>query len=139
LIHEFDIERGKVLITRQSQFDVNTTLDRLEAALNEKGIKPLARVDHAAAARAVDLELRPTQVLLFGNPRLGTPLMQSDQTAGLDLPMRVIAWEDEEGTSWLGYHSPEAMFETLDSQDAAEVIAKMTAVLDALTGYAIKK
>jgi uncharacterized protein (DUF302 family) len=127
------------LITRQSQFDVSTTLDRLEAALNEKGIKPLARVDHAAAARAVDLELRATQVLFFGNPRLGTPLMQSDQTAGLDLPMRVIAWEDEEGTSWLGYHSPQAMFECLDLQGVTEVVGKMSAVLDALTGYAIKE
>jgi uncharacterized protein (DUF302 family) len=127
------------LITRQSQFDVSTTLDRLEAALNEKGIKPLARVDHAAAARAVDLELRATQVLFFGNPRLGTPLMQSDQTAGLDLPMRVIAWEDEEGTSWLGYHSPQAMFERLDLQGVTEVVGKMSAVLDALTGFAIKE
>ena len=127
------------MITRQSQFDVSTTLDRLEAALNEKGIKPLARVDHAAAARAVDLELRPTQVLFFGNPRLGTPLMQSDQTAGLDLPMRVIAWEDEKGTSWLGYHSPEAMFERLDLPDVTEVVGKISAVLDALTEYAIKE
>ena len=127
------------MISRQSQFDVSTTLDRLEAALSEKGIKPLARVDHAAAASAVDLELRPTQVLLFGNPRLGTPLMQSDQTAGLDLPMRVIAWEDEEGTSWLGYHSPQVMFERLELAGVSEVVAKMTAVLDALTGYAVKE
>jgi len=127
------------LITRQSQFDVSTTLDRLEAALNEKGIKPLARVDHAAAARAVDLELRPTQVLFFGNPRLGTPLMQCDQTAGLDLPMRVSAWEDEDGTTWLGYHAPKVMFERLGLAGVSEVVAKMTAVLDALTGYAIKE
>jgi uncharacterized protein (DUF302 family) len=127
------------LISKQSQFAVNETLDRLVAALNEKGIKPIARVDHAAAASAVDLELRPTQVLLFGNPQLGTPLMQSDQTAGLDLPMRVIAWEDEEGTSWLGYHSPQAMFERLDLQGVTEVVGKMSAVLDALTGYAIKE
>ena len=127
------------MITRQSQFDVSTTVDRLEAALNEKGIKPLARVDHAAAARAVDLELRPTQVLFFGNPRLGTPLMQSDQSAGLDLPMRVIAWEDEYGTTWLGYHPPQEMFERLDLQGVSEVVAKITAVLDGLTGYAVKE
>ena len=127
------------MITRQSQFDVSTTLDRLEAALSEKGIKPLARVDHAAAAGAVDLQLRPTQVLFFGNPRLGTPLMQSDQTAGLDLPMRVIVWEAEDGTTWLGYHSPQVMFERLELAGVSEVVAKMTAVLDVLTGYAIKE
>ena len=127
------------MISKQSQFDVSTTLDRLEAALNEKGIKPMARVDHAAAAKGVDLELRPTQVLFFGNPRLGTPLMQSDQTAGLDLPMRVIAWEDEDGIRWLGYHSPLVMFERLELAGVSEVVAKMTAVLDALTGYAVKE
>jgi len=127
------------LITRQSQFNVSTTLDRLEAALSDKGIKPLARVDHAAAARAVDMELRPTQVLFFGNPGLGTPLMQCDQTAGLDLPMRVIAWEDEDGTTWLEYHSPQVMFEHLELVGVSEVIAKMTAVLSALTEYAVKE
>jgi len=127
------------LISRRSRFNVSDTLDRLEAALNEKGIKPLARVDHAAAAGAVDLELRPTQVLFFGNPRLGTPLMQSDQTTGLDLPMRVIAWEDEDGTTWLGYHSPEAMFARLELPGVTEVVAKMAAVLDALTGYAVNE
>ena len=127
------------MISKQSQFDVSTTLDRLEAALNEKGIKPMARVDHAAASKGVDLELRPTQALFFGNPRLGTPLMQSDQTAGLELPMRVIAWEDEDGISWLGYHSPQVMFERLELAGVSEVVAKMTAVLDALTGYAVKE
>ena len=127
------------MISRRSQFNVSDTLDRLEAALNEKGIKPLTRVDHAAAAGAVDLELRPTQVLFFGNPRLGTPLMQSDQTAGLDLPMRVIAWEDEDGTTWLGYHSPQVMFERLELRGVTGVVAKMSAVLDALTGYAVQE
>lgn len=125
------------MISRQSQFDVGSTIDRLEAALKEKGIKPLARVDHAAAAKTVDMELRPTQVLFFGNPRLGTPLMQSDQTAGLDLPMRVIAWEDDTRTTWLGYHSPQAMFEGLELPGDSEVVASMAAVLDALTGYAV--
>ena len=95
--------------------------------------------DQICGGRAVDLELRPTQVLFFGNPQLGTPLMQSDQTAGLDLPMRVIAWEDEDGTTWLGYHSPEAMFARLELPGVTEVVAKMAAVLDALTGYAVNE
>ena len=79
------------MIRKQSQFDVGETLDRLEATIKAKGINPVARVDHAAAAKSVELELRPTQVLIFGNPKVGTALMQSDQRAGLDLPMRVLA------------------------------------------------
>ena len=74
------------MIKKKSQFDVSVTLDRLEASLTEKGIKPIARVDHASAAKSIGMELRPTQVLFFGNPKLGTPLMQCDQMVGLDLP-----------------------------------------------------
>ena len=127
------------MITKKSQFDVSETLNRLETALNEKGIKPVARVDHAAAAKSVDMELRPTQVLFFGNPKLGTPLMQSDQSAGLDLPMRVLAWEDEDGSTWLGYNSPQAIVARLNLQDAADAADKMVNALDALTEFAIKE
>jgi uncharacterized protein (DUF302 family) len=126
------------LITKKSQFDVSETLDRLETILNEKGIKPIARVDHARAAKSVDMELRPTQVLFFGNPKLGTPLMQNDQTAGLELPMRVLAWEAEDGSTWLGYQSPQTIVDRLNLQNVADAIDKMTNALDALTDYAIK-
>ena len=127
------------MITKKSQFDVNETINRLELALNEKGIKPVARVDHAAAARLVDMELRPTQVLFFGNPKLGTPLMQSDQTAGLELPMRVLAWETEDGSTWLAYNSPQAIVDRLNLQTVADAVDKLVNVLDALTDYATKE
>jgi uncharacterized protein (DUF302 family) len=127
------------LITRKSQFDVSETLNRLETVLDEKGIKPLARVDHAAAARSVDMDLRPTQVLFFGNPKLGTPLMQNEQVAGLELPMRVLAWEDEAGDTWLGYHSPQSMVDRLNIQDVSDAADQMTNAMDALTEYAIKE
>lgn len=125
------------MIKKQSQFDVGVTLDRLEASLKAKGINPVARVDHAAAAKSVELELRPTQVLIFGNPKVGTALMQSDQRAGLELPMRVLAWEAEDGTTWLGYHSPQSIVDNLGMGNVAEVANTMSAALDALTDQAV--
>jgi uncharacterized protein (DUF302 family) len=125
------------LITRKSQFNVSETLDRLESILNEKGIKPVARVDHAAAAKSVDMELRPTQVLFFGNPKIGTQLMQSDQRAGLELPMRVLAWEDEDGDTWLAYNSAQSIVDRLNLQDVSDATGMMMAALNALTGHAI--
>ena len=127
------------MITKKSDFDVSETLDRLETILNEKGIKPVARVDHAAAAKSVDMELRPTQVLFFGNPKLGTPLMQSDQSAGLELPMRVLAWEAEDGSTWLGYHSPQTIVDSLNLQNVSEATNLMISALDALTENAVKE
>ena len=125
------------MIKKQSQFDVGETLDRLEATIKAKGINPVARVDHAAAAKSVELELRPTQVLIFGNPRVGTALMQSDQRAGLELPMRVLAWEAEDGTTWLGYHAPQSIVDHLGMDNVEEVVNTMTATLDALTDQAV--
>ncbi|HWR87500.1 MAG TPA: DUF302 domain-containing protein [Acidiferrobacterales bacterium] len=79
------------MITKQSSHSVAVTMDRLEAALKEKEIGVVARVDHVAAKKA-DVALKPTQVLIFGNPKLGTPLMQSNPQAGLDLPLKAPAW-----------------------------------------------
>src|SRR5262247_2759478 len=95
------------LTVKVSKHSVKETLDRLTAALKDKGITPVARVDHAAAAKGVGLELKPTEVLLFGNPKLGTQLMQANRHIAIDLPMRVLAWEDDAGKVWLGSTSPE--------------------------------
>ena len=128
-----------MMIKKKSRFDVGATLDRLETILKEKGIKPIARVDHAEAAKSVGMELRPTQVLFFGNPKLGTPLMQCNQIAGLDLPMRVLAWEAEDGSTWLGYHSPQSIVDGLNLQDVTDISNMMTTALDAFTENAIKE
>lgn len=125
------------MIKKKSQFDVSVTLDRLEASLAEKGIKTIARVDHAAAAQSVGMELRPTQVLFFGNPKLGTPLMQCNQEAGLDLPMRVLVWEAEDGSTWLGYHSPQSIVDSLNMQNVSNVTTTMINALNVLTENAI--
>jgi uncharacterized protein (DUF302 family) len=82
-------------------------MDRLAAAVTSRGISIMARIDHAAAAAAVGMELRSTEVLVFGNPRAGTPLMQAAQTVGIDLPLKALVWQDEGGKTWLAYNDPQ--------------------------------
>lgn len=90
------------LVTIPSRHSVKETVDRLAAVLAEKGITVFARIDHAAGAEAVGMALRPTELLIFGNPKAGTPLMQARQTSGIDLPLKALAWQEEDGTVWLG-------------------------------------
>ncbi|MBK8208647.1 MAG: DUF302 domain-containing protein [Rhodospirillales bacterium] len=82
------------------------TAERLVAAVTKRGMTILARIDHAAAAANVGMALRPTEVLIFGNPRAGTPLMQAAQTIGIDLPLKALVWEDDRGKAWLAYDDP---------------------------------
>jgi uncharacterized protein (DUF302 family) len=95
------------LITVASNFPAEETIDRLSAAATQAGLTIFARVDHAQGAASVGLPLRPTQLLLFGQARGGTPLMQEQQTAGIDLPLKALAWTDENGQTWLSYNDPE--------------------------------
>jgi uncharacterized protein (DUF302 family) len=97
------------LLTRPSNHSVSETLDRLEAELRAKGIAVFARVDHSGEAATAGLTLRPTQVLIFGNPRGGTPVMQSVQTAAIDLPLKALAWEDAAGKVWLSTNDPQLL------------------------------
>lgn len=92
------------LVTIASTHSVRDTIDRLDAALRAKGVMVFARIDHAAGAASVGMPLRPTELVIFGNPKAGTPLMQVNQTAGLDLPLKILAWEDADGKVWLTYN-----------------------------------
>jgi len=94
------------LVTLPSNYPVPDTIDRLRDAVTTAGLRVFARVDHAAGAREAGLELRPTELLVFGNARGGTPLMQDTQTAGIDLPLKALAWADEDGQTWLSYNDP---------------------------------
>jgi uncharacterized protein (DUF302 family) len=94
------------LVTIASKHAVRETLDRFEEALKARGIDVFARIDHAAGAATVAMPLRPTELLIFGNPRGGTPLMQSHQTVGIDLPLKVLGWQDAGGQVWLTYSDP---------------------------------
>ncbi|MDD9724701.1 DUF302 domain-containing protein [Roseovarius sp. SK2] len=122
------------LMKVQASGDVASTMDALKAAVEGAGAKVFARVDHASGAEGVGMELAPSQVLIFGNPKLGTPAMQDDPLAGLYLPMKVLVYEDANGQVWLAYEDPEEMFDELDGiDDDAEYIQKMTGALGKLT------
>jgi uncharacterized protein (DUF302 family) len=92
------------LITITSNHSVKETLDRLEASLRGNGVTVFARIDHAAAAASVDMTLPPTELIIFGQPKAGTPLMQARQGIGIDLPLKMLAWQDADGKNWLAYN-----------------------------------
>jgi uncharacterized protein (DUF302 family) len=94
------------LVTIPSNFGAKETMDRLEADIKGKGLTVFAHIDHAAGATAAGLSLRPTDLLIFGNAKGGTPLMQAGQTAGIDLPLKILVWEDADGKTWLSYNDP---------------------------------
>jgi uncharacterized protein (DUF302 family) len=118
-------------MTLPSAHPAAETVERLKAVLSKKGIKLFAHIDHAAEANKVGLHLRPTQVLIFGNPQTGTPLMQSRQTIGLDLPLRMLIWEDEAAAVWLTYH-PVDFFAQVYHVDNDEAVKALDAGLAAL-------
>ena len=124
------------LISKKSNYSVKETLDRLAAALEKKGIKVVARINHGANAKKVDMNLRATELLIFGNPKLGTPLLNSNQTVGIDLPMKALAWEDEKGQVWLTYNDPAYITSRHGISDKDEVKNKMAGALDKLTSAA---
>ena len=95
------------LITLESAYSAAETIDRLAETVTKAGLPVFARIDHAAGAEQVGMPLRPTQLLIFGQARGGTPLMQENQTAGIDLPLKALAWTDEAGKTWLSYNDPE--------------------------------
>ena len=97
------------MVTKPSHYSVPETIDRIEKAVTAKGMKIFARIDHAGEAKKVGLEMKPTELLIFGNPKGGTPLMVARPTAAIDLPMKALAWEDKEGKVWLTYNSPELL------------------------------
>jgi uncharacterized protein (DUF302 family) len=94
------------LTSIRSSHDPKDTMNRLEAEVKAKGLTVFARIDHAAGAAAVGLPLRPTELLIFGNAKGGTPLMQSTQTIGIDLPLKVLVWQDASGSTWLSHNDP---------------------------------
>jgi len=97
---------GEGVITRSTPYGVGPALDRLEALLKSRGVTIFARIDHGAGAAQVGLAMRPSQVLVFGNPRGGTPIMVATPLAALELPFRALAWEDADGRAWLSYPDP---------------------------------
>ena len=94
------------LITVRSNYGPKDTMNRLAAEVKARGLTVFAHIDHAAGAAAVGLPMRPTDLLIFGNAKGGTPLMQSVQTTGIDLPLKILVWQDAAGSTWLSYNDP---------------------------------
>jgi uncharacterized protein (DUF302 family) len=121
------------LTTLPSSYGPKDTMDRLEAAVKAKGMTVFARIDHAAGATGVGLSLPPTEVLMFGNAKAGTPLMQSVQTVGLDLPLKALVWQDAAGHTWLSYNDPAWLANRHGlSGETETTIRMMTGALDAV-------
>lgn len=129
---------GDELVVKPSNHSVAVTLDRLAKVLESKGITIFARVNHAAGAKKTGQDLKPTELLIFGNPKLGTPLMQAERKIGLDLPLKALAWEDASGKVWLAYTAPAALKARHGVSGRDAVFQKMTGALDKLTNAALK-
>ena len=121
------------LITIRSSFGPEETMKRLEAEVTAKGLTIFAHVDHATDAAAAGLPLRPTNLIIFGNARGGTPLMQQSQTSGIDLPLKALVWQDEQGATWLSYNDPAYIAGRHGiGEPAKAAIGAMTAALHAI-------
>jgi uncharacterized protein (DUF302 family) len=119
------------LTTLPSSRGPKETMNRLETEVKAKGMTVFARIDHAAGAANVGLSLRPTELLIFGNAKAGTPLMQSVQTTGIDLPLKALVWQDASGHTWLSYNDPSWLAKR-HGLDVEPTVATMAATLDAI-------
>lgn len=124
------------LVVQESRLPVKETMDALVKALGEKGVKIVARVDHAAGAKSVNMELPPTELLIFGNPQLGTQLIRSNPLIGIDLPMKVLAWQDRSGKVLVAYTRPEALKARYGITGADAQLNAMAGALAAFTAGA---
>jgi uncharacterized protein (DUF302 family) len=123
------------LVTLRSAHDFKTTLDRLLQALKARGVTVFAQIDHAAGAAGAGLTLRPTTLVVFGNPAAGTPLMQGIQTAGIDLPLKALVWQDADGAVHLSYNDP-AWIADRHGAGALPAVGAMATALKAFASHA---
>jgi uncharacterized protein (DUF302 family) len=121
------------LTSIRSNFGPKETMARLEAEIRAHGMTVFARIDHAAGASAAGLELRPTELIIFGNARGGTPLMQSVQTVGIDLPLKALVWEDASGATWLSHNEPSWIAQRHNIPNSEPIVSKMTTALSAMS------
>ena len=121
------------LITVKSSHDVKITADRLETVLKEKGMTVFIRINHSEGARKAGKKLRPTELVIFGNPKVGTPLMQCGQTIAIDLPQKALIWQDETEQVWLAYNDPQYLAKRHGIDGCGPVLSK---VQNALKNFA---
>lgn len=122
-------ETNDGIIRTKSQHTVTVTINKLENILKTRGMTIFKRVNHTAGAEKVGLQLRPTELLIFGNPKVGTPLMLCSQTAALDLPQKALAYKDESGQVWLAYNDPAYMANRHGIKGCEKAVQKVTGAL----------
>ncbi|MFO7938730.1 MAG: DUF302 domain-containing protein [Bacteroidales bacterium] len=127
------------MIDVKSSFGVKETGDRLESALKEKGMTLFNRVQHSKAAKEIGIELRDTELLIFGNPKVGSPLMKCQQRAAIDLPQKALIWEDSDGNTWISYNDPRHLKKRHDLSNCEEVITKIEKALAGIVKAAATK
>jgi uncharacterized protein (DUF302 family) len=126
------------LIAVKSPHGAKATMDRLEELVKQRGLNVFARVDHAAGATKVGKTLRPTEVLIFGNPQGGTPFMECAQSVGIDLPLKALVWEDASAQVWIGYNDP-AYLAQRHGAAQCPVVENLRKALENVTSAAIAK
>lgn len=136
LCFSLSLQAADAYILKKSPYSVDETLDRLEVVLKEKDITVFARVDHKAGADKVGLKMTPTQLLIFGNPKMGTPLMNENPLMGLDLPMKALAWKDSNSQVWLAYLNPDELQQRHGIKNQ-QIINKMKQALNSFTDKAL--
>ena len=124
------------IVSVKSSHDVKATADRLENILSQKGMKVFIRINHAAGAANVGKELRPTELIVFGNPKVGTPLMQCSQSVAIDLPQKALIWQDDKGLVWLSYNDPDYLDGRHGLKGCNAVIKKVKKALGNFAGAA---
>jgi uncharacterized protein (DUF302 family) len=132
------------LITKPSRYSVKETVARFETAVKERdaaGFTVFTEIDHAAAAKKFGLDIRPRTVIVFGNPKLGTPVMVKTPLLAIDVPPKALVWEDDQGKVWLSYNSAEYLYKTIYARHGAEApptTAPLAKALDEMSDYATK-
>ena len=126
------------LISKTSKYSVHETMNRYEKIVKKKGFNVIARVNHSASAKESGKQLLPTELLIFGNPKLGTLLMQSNQTIGIDLPIKVLIWENKEGAVTLSYNDPSWLKKRHGISNKDSAFEKMAGALNAFSSAAVK-
>ncbi len=126
------------LVNIKSHHSVKITADRLEKILKSKGMAIFNRINHAEAARKIDKQLRPTELLIFGNPKVGTPLIQCGQSIAIDLPQKALIWKDADGQVWLTYNDPEYIARRHGITDCQKISKKIANALHKFATAATK-
>lgn len=127
------------MISVASDYSVSETTDRLIHIINQKGLRLFARINHTNNADKVSLKLKPTEVIIFGNPKVGTPLMQCAPSVAIDLPQKALIWQDEEAKVWFSYNDPVYLAKRHNVEGCDQLIAKISHVLSKLSKAATKR